>query len=79
MKYYLLDSRAGIMAADNNGELETPDNSKYILLIGTLKECCKAANNGSYGEHNVVSDEHYNILWQLCNEHGHWISKRLRI
>lgn len=43
------------------------DRGKYILLIGTLKECCKEANKGDYGDNCVVCDENYNILWEMYN------------
>ncbi len=75
--YYLLDSRAGLIAVENDGILKTEDNGKYLLFEGTLKECCKFANNGSMGEHNVVSDQNYKILWHLVNRQGHWIYKNL--
>ena len=73
--YYLLDSRAGCLALENDGKLETDDNGKYIIVVGTLKECCKDANRGDYGDNCVVSDSNFNILWSLVNEHGHWIPK----
>ena len=76
--YYLLDSRAGVMAAANEGKLETEDNGKYIVVVGTLKECCKDANRGDYGDGCVVSDDKFNIQWELMNEHGHWIPKMLK-
>ena len=75
-QYYLLDSRAGALAVENNGKLETEDNGKYILLIGTLKECCKEANKGDYGEHCIVSDDNYEILWELYTQSGHWSFKK---
>ena len=73
--FYLLDSRAGMLAVENNGILDTDDNGKYILTVGSLKACCRDANSGDYGEHNVVSDDKYNILWDLFNEHRHWSHK----
>lgn len=73
--YYLLDSRAAALATDNNGILNTEDNGKYITVVGSLKECCKDANRGDYGDGCVVSDNKFNILWELVNEHGHWIPK----
>lgn len=75
MSYFLLDARAGELAAFNEGKLDTGDNGKYVLLVDSLKECCKAANNGDYGEHCIVSDENYTILWELYNDHGHWSYK----
>jgi hypothetical protein len=78
MKYFLLDARAGELSAFNDGKLETRDNGKYVLLVDSLKECCKAANNGEYGEHCVVSDENYKILWELYNEYGHWSYKQFK-
>lgn len=74
-KFFLLDSRAGLLAIENDGVLNTGDNGKYILFVGTLKECCRYANNGQLGEMNVVSDDKFNILWELNNEHGHWIPR----
>jgi len=76
--YYLLDSRAGTLAAHNDGKLETEDNGKYLLLTGTLKQCCKEANKGDYGDHCVVSDNNYNILWELYTPSGHWSVKLLK-
>lgn len=76
-KYYLLDSRAGMLAIENDGVLDTEDNGKYLLLAGTLKECCKEANKGSFGEHCVVSDNNYNILWKLYTKSGHWSYKKV--
>ena len=79
MNYFLLDARAGELAATNDGKLETEDNGKYVLLVGSLKECCKEANKGDYGENCVVSDENYNILWELYNERYHqWSYKLLK-
>jgi hypothetical protein len=75
MNYFLLDARAGELAATNNGKLETEDNGKYVLLVGSLKECCKEANKGDYGENCVVSDEKYNILWELYNDRYQWSYK----
>lgn len=77
-RFYLLDSRAGLLAVENDGALDTPDNDKYVLFAGTLKECCKYANNGEYGNLNVVSDDRYNIKWELHNEHGHWVYKNYK-
>lgn len=76
--FFLLDSRAGLLAVENDGILDTEDNGKYILVIGTLKECCRDANNGDYGDLNVVSDINYKILWELLNEHGHWCYKKFK-
>ena len=76
--YYLLDSRAGILAIENDGKIETEDNGKYILLVDTLKECCKNANKKEYGEHCVVSDNNYNILWELYTPSGHWSIKQFK-
>jgi hypothetical protein len=76
MDYFLLDSRAGELAAFNEGKLQTEDNGKYILLADSLKECCREANKGDYGEHCVVSDGNYNILWELYTPSGHWSYKR---
>ena len=78
MSYFLLDARAGELAAFNDGKLETEDNGKYILLVDSLKECCKEANKGEYGEHCVVSDKDYNILWELYNDHGQWSYKHFK-
>jgi hypothetical protein len=77
MSYYLLDSRAGMLAVENNGLLKTEDNGKYILLAGTLRECCDAANSGEYGEHNVVSNDSFIIQWKLCNKKGIWSTKNI--
>lgn len=73
--FFLLDSRAGVIALANEGKLETGDNGKYILVVGTLKECCRDANSGDYGEFNLVSDDQFNILWEIHNERGHWSHK----
>lgn len=73
--FYLLDSRAGLLAVENDGILDTEDNGKYILTVGTLKECCRDANSGDYGDLNVVSDDKFNILWEIHNDHGHWSYK----
>jgi hypothetical protein len=78
MNYFLLDSRAGWIATQNDGNLISDDPGKYVLYVGTLKECCKYANSGEYGENNVVSDENFIILWQLYNEHGHWSYKSIK-
>ena len=78
MNYFLLDSRAGKLAAENDGKLETEDNGKYVLLVGSLKECCKEANKQSYGDNCVVSDENFNILWELFNDKFHWSYKLLK-
>ena len=79
MNFYLLDSRAGIIAAQHpEGKLIDEDKGRYILTVGTLKECCRDANNGSYGDFNVVSDDQYNILWEIMNDHGHWIYKNYK-
>jgi hypothetical protein len=75
--YFLLDSRAEVIALANDGKLETPDNGKYILVVDSLKECCKSANRGDYGDGCLVSDDQFNILWELKNEHGHWIPRAL--
>jgi hypothetical protein len=76
-QYYLLDSRAGMLAIENDGVLDTDDNGKYVLLVGTLKECCKEANKGDYGEHCIVSDNNYHILWELYTQSGHWSCKKV--
>jgi hypothetical protein len=76
--YYLLDSRAGILALSNSGVLETEDNGKYVLLVGTLKECCTAANKKEYGEHCIISDANYNIPWELYTQSGHWSYKQFK-
>lgn len=73
--FYLLDSRAGLLAVENDGILDTEDNGKYILTVGTLKECCRDANSGDYGDLNVVSYDKFNILWKIHNDHGHWSPK----
>jgi hypothetical protein len=78
MNYFLLDARAGALAANNDGKLETEDNGKYIVLVGTLKECCTAANKKEYGDHCVVSDENYNIPWELYTQSGHWSYKKFK-
>jgi hypothetical protein len=75
-QYYLLDNRAGMLAIENDGVLDTEDNGKYVLLVGTLKECCKEANKGDYGEHCIVSDDNYKILWELYTPSGHWSCKK---
>jgi len=77
-EFYLLDSRAACLAMENNNKLETEDNGKYILVVGTLKECCKDANSGDYGDGNVVSDSNYNILWEIINDHGHFVAKNYK-
>jgi hypothetical protein len=77
--YFLLDSRASVIALANDGKLETEDNGKYIIVVGTLKECCRDANRGDYGDGCVVSDSKFNILWELVNEHGHWIPKKIEV
>ena len=76
MKFYLLDSRAGGLALNNKGILDTDDNGKYIILVGTVKEMCKDANSGDYGDNCVVCDENYNILWHCVNHNGHWVHKK---
>ncbi len=72
MNYFLLDSRAGKLAAENDGKLETEDNGKYVLLVGSLKECCKETNKETYGDNCVVSNENFNILWELFNDKYQW-------
>lgn len=78
MDFYLLDSRAGFLATTNDGKLETGDNGKYIVVVGSLKECCTDANNGTYGDNCVVSDREFNILWELVNKSGHWVAKNYK-
>jgi len=75
--YYLLDSRAGALALENDGVLDVykHDCVRYILLIGTLKECCKYANSGNYGDLCVVSNYKFEIPWHLVNGNGHWSIK----
>lgn len=73
--FFLLDSRAGTSAVLNDGILEDEDPGRYILTVGTLKECCKDANTSTYGEHCVVSDNKFNILWEIYTPSGHWSSK----
>jgi len=75
MNYYVLDSRAGMITIQHEGKLVCDDPGKYILEVGTLKECCKSANREDYGEHCIVSDENFNIMWELYNKHGHWSTK----
>jgi hypothetical protein len=79
MDFYLLDSRAGFLAVTNDGKLEHEDKGKFIILAGTLKEMCKDANSNLYGDNCVVSDDKFNILWELVNQHGHWVAKNLKI
>jgi len=71
-EFFLLDSRAGTIAAENGGNLVTGDNGKYVLFAGTLKECCKYANISTYGEHCIVSDNKFNIMWEIYNKNGDW-------
>lgn len=78
MDYFLLDSRAGILAAQNDGILPLEDRGKYVLSVGTLKECCKKANKGDFGDHCVVADKNYTILWECYNKHGHWVFKNIK-
>jgi hypothetical protein len=73
--FYVLDSRAGMLALENDGILDTDDNGKYLSFVGTLKECCDFANNKDYGEHNVVTNNNYKILWKLFNDNFRWSSK----
>lgn len=70
MKYLLLDSRAGFLAAMNEsskGVLETDDNSKFVLFKGSLRQCCKHANKkiSSGLLKCVISTDSYRILWGL--------------
>jgi hypothetical protein len=75
--YFVLDARAGFLAIGNDGILDTEDNGKYILLVGTLEECCKAANRPD-AILSVVSNDKYNILWECLNQCGHWSLKHLK-
>jgi hypothetical protein len=76
--YYLLDSRAGILATENMNlsEIE-PDWTRYVLVASeTLKEACKDANCGDYGDLCVVSNQQGRVLFELLNDNGHWSYKR---
>lgn len=76
--YYLLDSRAGSIAVQNDGVLDTENNGKYIVYVGTLKECCKYANNRHYGDLCIITDSDYTVLWELLNAHGHWVLPKIK-
>lgn len=76
--YYVLDSRAGNIAILNDGNLICDDPTKYILEVGTLKECCKSVNRKDYGDFCIISDDEFNIQWELCNKSGHWTTKTVK-
>lgn len=59
--FILLDERAGITMNEDRGA---------VMLSGTAKECCNAANNGDYGEGCVVADES-GIRWDMFAS-GKW-------
>lgn len=77
MKWYQLDSRAGIQAAlHGHGILVDEDPGRFIITVGTLKEVCAEANSGEHGDNNIVCDENFVIPWEIFNEHGHWSYKQ---
>ena len=68
--YLLLDSRAGLLPDSLNGKVDYKES--MIMLIGSAKECCKAANDETYGNHCVVSTSEGKILWEWFAT-GKWI------
>jgi hypothetical protein len=71
--YFLLDSRAGTLALNApDARLTTMDDDveRYVLLAGTAKECCDAANDGSYGDLCVVANSDFVIMWEWCKDKG---------
>jgi hypothetical protein len=62
--YVLLDGRA----AFDEGEGE-------VMLSGSAKECCDAANNDEYGKGCVVADLNSNVMWEWFSS-GRWIPSK---
>lgn len=59
--YVLMDGRA---ASD-------PDDAT-VLITGTAKECCDAANEGDYGEGCMVCNLQSEVMWKWFST-GTWI------
>lgn len=43
-----------------------------ILLVGTAKEICHAANTNEYGDGCIVADEHLEPMWEWFCEDYKW-------
>ena len=67
--YFLLDPRA----AGNLEDIADLDNCT-ILLIGSAREVCEAANAGEYGEGCLVAKPNGKIMWGwLGNKLSKWL------
>jgi hypothetical protein len=66
--YFLIDSRAGLLAADTEvGNLNHIDKDwgRYVLLASkSKKEICHEANQGNYGDNCIVADNSGYIYWE---------------
>ena len=71
--YVLLDARAGCTLAD---QVDIDDFT--ILLIGSPKEICEAANSEEYGKGCIPSDLEGNIPWEW-NAAGTWMETRKEV
>lgn len=67
--YVLLDSRAGVTLAD-----EIDYKGSMVVLAGTAKECCDAANRKDYGDGCVVATPKGIIMWEWYST-GKWVPK----
>lgn len=77
--FFLLDARAGSICLNNDShELAKhhEEPSKFILIVGTAKECVNAANEGEYGDLCVVSDMGFNVLFEWLDDDGKWKIKK---
>jgi len=66
--YLLLDSRAGILAANSaKDNMNDVDNNwkRYVLLASeSKKEICHYANNEEYGANCIVADDSGYVYWE---------------
>lgn len=72
-QFLLLDSRAGILAINNNSDrLEKLDDDwdRYILVMGNAKWICNAANDKNYGDLCVVANLDGIIQWDWLVKDG---------
>ena len=73
-QFLLLDSRAGILAVNNNSDqLEKLDDDwgRFVLLMGNAKWICEQANNSDYGDLCVVANLDGVIQWSwLVRDNG---------
>ena len=77
-QYLLLDSRAGMLAVNNNSaSLSKLDDDweRFILVVGSDKEICKYANKGDFGNLCIISTLEGEILWEWLHadkKDGFW-------